>query len=384
MNDEPTRYRVTRRGPVVARITDALERSGARILCQPRPTEAPFCFVIETADGERIELVCYAFLANKYRQSGRPADEHRFQIKYGSDFHSYHEIFLDPTRQRVTLMFGAHLEEGLFIAVDPAMYNPTWFSRSVEFKSEQLRAARLSGWFGWERERIEGGRRKEPMPLASNETEAVIAFRPERFLRYVYFERLATGLDAGERLLLAERMGERNLTKPDGHPLEQQFGLGARDILDVIWKRFRLEAAVRGGVAEHHLRRYLERVPGMSDVTELDEDSKPDFRVVFRGRPYLVECKNVLRRKTQQGPKVDFQKTRASKADPRCGRYYERSAFDVLAACLHPVTQSWEFRFCPTAALAEHPKCPGRLSQHVIVSGGIWCADVSELLEGAE
>ena len=82
----------------------------------------------------------------------------------------------------------------------------------------------------------------------------------------------------------------------------------------------------------------------------------------------------------RDGPRVDFQKTRASKTDP-CTRYYEQGAFDVLAACLHPVTESWEFQYCCTSKLDPHPTCSNRLSQKVIVAGDIWCGDVRELLD---
>jgi hypothetical protein len=134
------RYRVVRRGAIVERVEDALKRSGADVLESADPRTAPFEFVIRTPTGERLELVCYAFTANKYGQQGRPADEHRFQIKYGSDFDRYHTIFFDPKEQKVTLMFGVHLELGLFIAIDPRMHTPTWFSSSVEFKSGDLEA----------------------------------------------------------------------------------------------------------------------------------------------------------------------------------------------------------------------------------------------------
>lgn len=360
-------YQVVRKEPILKAISDALEGCGCRILEAPSPSEAPFQFRVQVPDGEKIRLVCYAFLANKYEQGGRPADEHRFQIKYGSEFDAYHEIFIDPERDVVTLMLGVHLEEGIFVAVDPENYNPTWFSRSVEFKDEHCEEALRQGWIGWERERSMG-RRKAAMPLASNLTEAVLAFTPEHFLRYVHFERFATGMDTGERLLLAERMHEHGFKKPSEHPLEQMFGLSAAEILDVIWGANRLTTAVRGSVAEHHLEQHLRAVPGMSKVTPIDADGRPDFEVVYRSKPYLIECKNVLRRSAPRGPKVDFQKTRASKRDP-CTRYYERGSFDVLAACLHPVTERWEFRFCCTSKLDSHAECVGRLSQHVYVRG---------------
>lgn len=127
------RYRVSAssRKPIVDFFTQALSNSGYEILSPPNPGLAPFELTARTPAGKEIELVCYAFLANKYRQQNRPKDEHRFQIKYGSDFKSYHEIFVDPKRNKRTLMFGAHLDEGVFVAVDPAMHNPTWFSKSI-------------------------------------------------------------------------------------------------------------------------------------------------------------------------------------------------------------------------------------------------------------
>ncbi len=237
--------------------------------------------------GELIELVCYAFTANKYRQQGRPADEHRFQIKYGSEFDRYHHLYFDPKGERVTLMFGLHLEMGLFVGVDPRMHSPTWFSSSVEFKTAALERAGEIGWHGWERERSDA-RRKLGRPYENLLTETVVAFRPEHLVRYIEFERLASGLDCGERLMLSERVEHAlasgdtqhaDVTEP--HALERQFGLPANQILDIISAAFRLEAAVRGGVAEYHLERYLKGVTGVRRVRHIIEDGKPDFEMEY-------------------------------------------------------------------------------------------------------
>ncbi len=78
-------------------------------------------------------------------------------------------------------------------------------------------------------------------------TETVIAFRPDQFLRYVEFERLASGLDCGERSLLSDRIekdlsqGEALGTASGRHPLEIQLGLPASDILDMVLGRISLE-----------------------------------------------------------------------------------------------------------------------------------------------
>lgn len=381
---EPTRYLGVRGQRNVERILAAVEESGGSILSRPDPTSAPYEIKVRTGGGEDIELVCYAFTANKYAQQGRPADEHRFQIKYGSDFTRYHPIYFDPRGRKVTLFFGVHQDIDLFIAVDPVMHDPTWFSSSVEFKTQDLDEATSTGWHGWERDRSDARRKKE-RPLASLQTEAVIAFRPEYFLRYVAFERAARGLDPGERLLLADRIA-RNLEQPsharslDVHPLEIELGLPARDILDIIGGAFRLKVAVRGGVAEHHLGNRLRLQPELSDVRRLDQDGQPDFSVKFQGRLFRIECKNVLR-KAPAGAlaRVDFQKTRAAMGD-KCSRYYSSNQFEVLAACLHPVTESWDFRFCPTSNLAPHPRCKGKLTSRVIVSDS-WPTSLPQALD---
>lgn len=262
---------------------------------------------------------------------------------------------------------------GLFIAIDPFMHTPTWFSMSVEIKGAHLVKAHKLGWFAWERERS-SGRRKRAAPQLNLQTEAVCAFRPEHFLRYIAFERLATGLDTGERMLLADRFGGTSASTTNAgrgrHRLEEAFGLTAEEILDVLGGSFRLLVAVRGSVAEHHLEAMLRAARGVTEVQRIDEDNQPDFRVRYRSRSFRIECKNVLRRVLKdQIPRVDFQKTRATPGN-RCSRYYDRRQFEVLAACLHPVEERWVYRFCPTIALATHNECPGKLSSKVAVGVG--------------
>jgi hypothetical protein len=149
-----------------------------------------------------------------------------------------HEVYFDPREKKTTLLFGVHLEMGLFVAVDPRMHSLTWFPRSVEFKTSDLETARAQRWHGWERERSNGRRRVRPEE--SLQTETVIAFRPDQFLRYVEFERLASGLDCGERCLLSDRIekglsqGEPLKASPGRHFLEIQLGLPASDILDMV------------------------------------------------------------------------------------------------------------------------------------------------------
>lgn len=421
MPNEPYEtYRVTRKASIIRFIADAIELSGGKVLEAPSPRTAPFHFTVQMPSGEIVRLLCYAFFANRYAQRGRPSDEHRFQIKYGSDFHRYHHIYIASAPDSVTLMFGVHLEKGLFIAVDPAMHEVTWFSKSVEFKEDDLEAALNSTWHGWERERLLGGRRIKRVPspdvgvaheLLNAQDEALLAFTPERFLKYVQFERVASGLPTGERLLIAEKLAAQFSTKTSAtgalpaattpmvaegpaaiyqskkrgkplHPLEEELGLSASEILDLIDGAFRLKVAVRGNAAERHLLDYVSNLTGVTDVVSIDEDGRPDLDVEFRGRRKraLIECKTVGRRIVRGRPKVDFQKTRATQGEP-CNRYYRKNQFNILAACLHPVTEEWDFQFCATREMDQHPKCPDRLDHKVYVEGDRWTHPLSELLD---
>lgn len=390
------RYEGVRGRKRVDAIVAAIEGSGGEVVRAASPSVAPFEFTVRLPDGKLLDLVCYAFTANKY-ESGedqeRPDDEHRFQVKYGSDFTRLHDIFIDPKRRSTTLFFGVHEDEDVFIAVDPAMHNPTWFSRMVGFKEKDLRTALRLGWHGWERERVASGRR-HILPQESLASEALLAFTPKHFLTYALFERVATGMETGERLLLTKNIGDDlrqggsaqklvatriTLVPPKSaeHKLLAQFGLPVDQILDLIAENPRLHTAVRGGVAERHLQLVLKDMRGVTDVQKINRDGEPDFAIKFLRRPFRIECKNVSPDTTRGLPRVDFQKTRAAKENP-CSRYYSAEQFEVLAACIFPVTGNWDFKFCLTTTLAPHKKCPGKLGDRVLVDG--WAPDLPTLL----
>jgi hypothetical protein len=197
----------------------------------------------------------------------------------------------------------------------------------------------------------------------------------------VRFERDAVGEDQGHRQLLAEKptgsltelptisTEEAVVEPPVGrtlHALAQELDLSEHEVLDLIASARRLKMAVRGWVAEHHLVNRLRELPGVSDRRPLDVEGAPDVELRFEGsRPIRIECKNVLRTRTARGDiRLDFQRTRTSKKDP-CSRYYSPTDFDVVAACLHAVTERWQFRYTQPSQLDVHPRCQGKLSSNV-------------------
>ena len=387
------------RRPLVAFMLDALRGAGCRIIHEPDPRQAPFVITFETPSGERMGIVAYAFLATRTPTLNRPEDERSFQIKYGPDDKELHELWQDPMGLYTTLLVGIDPEEGFFVAADPEVHNPTRFFIRLEFKDRHAEKIKAEGWHAWER-KSRGPRRKDgklPSLIVSERLygfETLVGGTREAFLDLVHLERAAQGLPPGDRQLLAERRelftglpaaaaGAPAAVPGAVHPLAAEFELDPDQILELIAGARRLKMAVRGWVAEEKLREALAATPGVSHCERLDEEGGPDLRVAWKGGPLLtVECKNVSRTLGRgKLPKIDFQRTRASKTDP-CSRYYMPEDFDVVAGCLHAVTERWEFRYVQPRVLAPRAGCPGRIDNNVVIDA-VWTMDAGTAFEAA-
>jgi hypothetical protein len=384
------RYRVSPsdKRPLLDFVVRALETSRCTVLEVSDLNEAPYRITFESPTGERIGIIVYVFLANNKQIKNRPPDEHRFQIKYGSDFASMHEIWQDPYRLYTTLLLGVNPEAGFFVGADPSLNNPTRFSVSKEFKDHQATEITKRGWYAWERGRQ--GNELEPV-------EVLIGGLPEHFYRYVLFEREARGEDQGTRHYLADEFGQVDLqsepsegvsrlpilARANIHVLEAEFELSHQEILDLIDSAPRLKMAVRGWVAEQHLAQQLIKLPDVVRCERIPGDGQPDVLFQFsEGKPLRIECKNVLRNSTSGGlPRLDFMRSRESKTDP-CGRFYSPDEFDVVAACLHPQVGTWSFRVRETREMAFHPKCPEKLDKNVVINDA-WSPDLLHTLRNA-
>jgi len=371
------------RQPLVDFITGALLDAGCRILYASPSSIAPFRVTFETPEGERLGIVAYAFLANSVLTKNRPTDEHRFQVKFGPDDKKLHEIWTDPYLLYTTLFLGIDPEKGIFVGADPMMHNPTRFFISIEFKRYHVEEILNRGWYSWEREH----RADDDKP-----TEVLVGGTAKNFLRYVRFERETFAEDPGHRQLLAEHLVEKTAI-PSGipvlgptppaerlHTLAAEFQMSESEVLDMIARARRLKMAVRGWVAEEHLVRKLTTIAGVTECVRDDAEGHADVSLRYRGsRPITVECKNVLRKTTADGlVRIDFQRTRASKSDP-CSRYYSAKDFDLVAGCLHAVTEHWEFKYAPSARLDKHSKCKGKLSNNVKLDTR-WSDDAAAVL----
>jgi hypothetical protein len=374
------------RRPLIDFMQDALVAAGCRLIATADPRSAPFRMTFETADGERLGIIAYAFLITRTPTKNRPPDERSFQIKYGSkQGGGDHYLWQDPAGLYTTLFVGINPDEGFFVGADPEVHNPTKLFIRFEFKDEHAEAIRSAGWNVWERQKRTRGY-EDPV-------EIVVGGVKDNFLRYIYFERAAKGLDQGHRQLLADRsdyfrpsIAQRDSfaeVPPPPHSLATEFEMSPTELLELIANARRLKMAVRGWVAEEHLRATLSRMPEITECRRLDAEGGPDLAIRLLDGPLLtIECKNVLRRVSARGfARVDFQRTRASKADP-CSRYYTDNEFDVLCACLHAVRLQWEFAYIRPARLQPHPKCAGRLASNVLVDDR-WSSTILPLLREA-
>lgn len=384
----PRVYRVSGRADIHEFLLEAVRRSGATVLHASNSMRVPVYVGIEDQRRERIGLMVYPFRMTRLGTRNRPSDEIRGQLRYGAEeawLSEDHFIARDIAGVDTTLLLGVDLDEELIVGLDPALYDPLPLGISVYAKDRNAAEVREHGWTVWERVNRPGQRRAAPR--AAEGLETLVGFSPERLLDYARFERDASdlGLDPPLRYAAATNAASTAASGEDSaarrHRLERNFDLTAEEILDIIDSRMRLQVAVKGGVAEHHLGRLLRADPAIASVAGLDQDAQPDFDVLMTsGRPVLVECKNVSPERYANGDfKVEVQKTRATKGDP-AGRLYRPEQFDVVAACLFSPTHQWDFRFILSTRLARHTEHPDRLAATHHVDDR-WSPNLQEALD---
>jgi hypothetical protein len=386
----PRVYRVSGRADIHEFLLVAVRRSGGTVLYASSPTQVPVYVGLEDQRRERLGLMIYPFRMKRLGTRNRPGDEIRGQLRYGGEEtwpSEDHFVARDIAGVDTTLLLGVDLDEELIVGLDPALYDPLPLGISVYAKDRNAAEVREHGWTVWERASRAGPRRAAPR--AAEGLETLVGFAPERLLDYARFERNASDLGLDPPLRYAAATDAASAT-PRGagsatqrHSLEQSFDLPAGVILDIIHSRMRLEVAVKGGVAEHHLGRLLREDPAVASAAGLDQDAQPDFNVVMAsGRPVLVECKNVSPERYANGDfKVEVQKTRATKGDP-AGRLYRPEQFDVVAACLYSPTRRWDFRFILSSRLGRHLEHGDRLAATHHVDDR-WSPTLQEALDHA-
>lgn len=103
----------------------------------------------------------------------------------------------DPFGLFTSVLLGVDPSRDLFVAFDPARHFPEDEPLRVSMSPAPLRRVLARGWHAWEREEYERD--------GTGFAETLVGFTAPNLVRYVLFERLASGLDTGHRQLLAER-----------------------------------------------------------------------------------------------------------------------------------------------------------------------------------
>lgn len=153
-----------------------------------------------------------------------------------------------------------------------------------------------------------------------------------------------------------------DLFRFDQHELEKVFSAPADDIMLAVLSGFRAQVDVKGKLAELYMAQYLEHLKKnqvIEDYAWSDKDGLPDFVIVYKGRRYIAECKNL--RSGEEGKykkppsyKVEVQKTRNSK-DGSNTRSYSVDHFDLLAVCMFNQTGKWAFFYKASKHLEKTP-----------------------------
>lgn len=360
-------YSVSGRQDIHQFLMEAVEAAGGRVLYASAPARTPVYLGVQDNRGDRLGLLIYPFRMTRKATVNRPADEVRGQIRYGGEdtWKVEHPLGRDIAGVDITMVVGVDIKARIFVGLQPSLYDPLPMGISFYAKAAEMNAAAEGSWHVWEKENKPG--RKRDVPRGPSGLETMIAFTPDRVLDYARFERRATdlGLDHALRFnaaqLAASAAGD---TTAEGlHALESEFDLTSAEILHIIATRNRLQVAVRGGVAEHHLQRALDGNVQVAHATRLDQDALHDFDVTMvDGTTWRVECKNASPTTYANGDmKVEVQKTRASQNDP-ASRFYRVDQFDVVAACVYSPTGHWDFRYHMTSGLNRHKGFPDRLA----------------------
>lgn len=386
----PRVYRVSGRDDLHAFLLEAVRQCGGTVLYASEPNRVPVYVGLEDRDRQRVGLMIYPFRMTRRETKNRPNDEVRGQLRYGAEEtwpEEDHFVARDTASVDTTLLLGLYPEGNLILGLDPVLYDPLPLGISVYAKDEQVVAVARDGWTVWERTNHVGVRRTAPR--ASEGLETLVAFHPSRLLDYARFERHARdlGLDQPLRYAAAADAVIGTVSPAEAafrHTLEENFDLSWPEILDIIHARMRLEVAVKGGVAEHHLERLLRGDPAIASLERLDEDAQPDFRArLADGTTVLIECKNTSPERYANGDmKVEVQKTRATKNDP-AGRLYRPDQFDIVAACLYAPTRRWTFMFIRSSRLDRHATHGDRLAATHRIDAR-WSATLEEALAQSE
>lgn len=179
--------------PLLAFLCDTLVRSGCELLNVEGARNGRFRLAFEDSLLQRSGLVGRLF---RLEPHGKDADGARMNLRPAASADDAPHG-RDPFGLFTSVLLGVDPARGLFVAFDPARHFPEDGPLRVSISATPLRRVLARGWHAWEREEYERD--------GTGFAETLVGFTAPDLVRYVLFERLASGLDTGHRQLLAER-----------------------------------------------------------------------------------------------------------------------------------------------------------------------------------
>lgn len=181
-------------GPLLRYLTETLSRSGCELLHVAGTRKGTFRLSYENLLLQRVGLAGQLLSLHKHIKDTDGASA-TLQVAEAPGGASPCER--DPFGLFTPLLLGIDPDRDLFVAFDPARHFPKEEALRISISGKTLRRTLATGWYAWESRGWEGD---EDGGLA----ETLVGFAGPNLVRYVYFERLAVGLDTGPRQRLAE------------------------------------------------------------------------------------------------------------------------------------------------------------------------------------
>lgn len=153
---------------------------------------------------------------------------------------------------------------------------------------------------------------------------------------------------------------------------ELLVGVTLEDIENIATENPSLRGYLQGYVAEMFLKRKLDQMSGIDNVSKIrdHDDQKGDFRFNWQGREVTIEVKSMATKTVREdllnggfNARVGLQMSDAQVApDGSLTRTAERGRYDILAISAFAIGKGWDFYFIANKYLPPSPNYPERLS----------------------
>lgn len=171
-------------------------------------------------------------------------------------------------------------------------------------------------------------------------------------------------------------------------------GVTLEDLESLATENTSLRGYLQGYIAEMFLKRKLERIPGVSEVSKIPDqnEKKGDFQFMYLGKEWTLEVKSILTKSVREDilnggwngrVKVTASDSQTT-ADDRFTYAMQRGQFDILAISAFAIGKGWDFYFIAEKYLPESGAFPGRLQTgFTINTANTPClhTDLTEVLE---